>query len=426
MPTRRNLSAAFLNTVFSFIAVACFAPVTVIAQEAIIQDTIQDSRVEVVERPLGRVVFDASDFELEAMPLRSSFLATTFGRDLDKMRQTTVFKAAKNFGVDLPDDLNDVLIHRQRGSNHFYLFHNTLRTEIPCAYFVQRIHKRISNYTAADDEPEVTDHYLVEAIKSSGGQLKKPDQHYASYSLKKFKRRVIEKTLEIGEVVNEKDASLTAPWPYATNKLSEIIQDYGSSREKYDTVNFKRAIRWTIRVEMNDEGAFSLQVPKLGINIQRQTPVMANGAQLLDQRPERVELIAGEGLNIVRLGSSEELVNDLLGAALRVDATETVRTLTYDPGIRMQFFRDRLVSISVLGDFPGKTCEGIKLGDSKQDIGDLFGEAIKSTDETDVFDGIGFQYKDGLIVAITTVKRRPQPKVEVEPKQEAQPVGEAK
>ena len=407
---RERLFQSCIQAACFLLAATCLSPTLVVGQETAVVVSTEDGSGPDVSR--GEAVASESDFKLVPMPLRASFLATTFGRDPDRMKKTTVYRSAEIFGIDVPDDLNDVVIHRQRGSNHFYLFHNTLQTATPCEYFVQRIHKRVTNYTDMNEEPEVSDHYMIEAIKSSGGQLKKPDQHYASHSLKKYARRVIEKTLEIGEIANEDDPAKAAPWPYDQDKLSEVVQEYGSERAQFDDVMFKRSIKWTIRVELDDQGSYSLQVPRLGINLSKQTPVMTNGAQILDQSAENIEIVPGRGLNIVRLGSSEQQATDLLGPALRIDTTDSTRTLTYEPGVRLGFFRDRLASITVLGDFPGASGDGIKLGDSREKVAEIYQDALKSTEETDLFDGIAFQYKDDAIIAMTAVKFRAKPKAE--------------
>ena len=412
---RDRLLPSCVQTACLILAATCFLPTLATGQV-----TIGFSNADLAELDisLDEAVTNESDFALVPTPLQASFLATTFGHDPDRMRKTTVYRSAKIFGIDMPEDLKDVVIHRQRGANHFYLFHNTLQTDMPCEYFVQRIHKRVTDYTSLDDQPEVSDRYMVEAIKSSGGQLKKPDQHYASYSLKKFKRRVIEKTLEIGEVVNEEDPTKPAAWPFDSDKLSEVMQEYGSEREDFDNINFKRSVKWTIRVELDDTGAFSLQVPRLGIDIRKQTPVMSNGAQILDQTPENIQIVPGRGLNIVRLGSSEQKAKDLLGPPLRIDVTDSTRTLTYEPGVRLSFFRDRLISVSVLGDFPGKSSDGIKLGESRERVGEVYRDVIKSTEETDLYEGIAFQFKDDALVAMTAVNVRAKPVAETEEAEE--------
>ncbi|MGB7343251.1 MAG: hypothetical protein WBD20_03505 [Pirellulaceae bacterium] len=338
---------------------------------------------------------------LQLTPLRDSFLETTFGHDWAKMRTTAVYRAAYSYGLDLPNDLHGSLIVRQRGSSWFSLFHNTIVCDPATQYVVQRAHKRISNYDSSD-KAEVTDQYLVEAFKCLGGQLKRPDQHYSTYSLNNYKRRVIEKTFEIGEV-RSPEGNEHPPWPFDDRHLTTTIQEYSLNRKLFDEVEFKRSVQWTIRVEMDSDGAYSLQVPELGIRYATKLPPVSVAATALDWHPENVRLTAGHGCSLFGLGAFEKVIRKVLGPPTRVAISGDSVLFFYPADLDIRLRQGRVSSISVADGFTGSTSKGIRLGDQRKKVVDAYGEPAEETSGFLKYPGLQVDLKKERVIRLTVL-----------------------
>ena len=347
---------------------------------------------------------DQQNVVVKLLPLRTSFMVTTFGRDREKMTKTSVYRTASAHLLFAPEQLRGTVAVRNRHTSWFYLFHNCVIDRPESKYLVQRIDKRISNYVAPGAEPAVTQHYAVEAFKCSFGQSKAPDQHYASYSLGKYKRRVIEKKLEVGPVAG-KDGEV-AQWPFPPSRLYESIQSYGPAKEKYDEVNFTRSVTWNIRVEMDDTGRYHLQVPELGIDVLRQVPKERNAASFLDWNASRTLLSAGQGIQLgatkLSIGINNQDTRALLGPPLRIIGTEPSHYFDYGNGLKLYFGKQESLSlIQATSPFSGSTNKGVKLGDTLEKVKTAYGDPDRVVDATHFYDGIFFTISKGVVSRIT-------------------------
>jgi hypothetical protein len=178
-------------------------------------------------------------------------------------------------GIDLLKEPDPALEVAYTKGRLFHLFYNTAKIEAPqCTFMVQRIHKRVINYKSLDDaEPETIDTYSVEGFKCIGGKLKRPDQHNGSYAIGKHAKRIIEKTLEVGVPI-ETYADNQGKWPYDANILFKQVAKDAPDRMAYDEVQFKSAAKWTIRVEFEAGGNYSVASPELGIKVVRECPAI--------------------------------------------------------------------------------------------------------------------------------------------------------
>lgn len=346
---------------------------------------------------------------LHLAPQRPAFMAATFGNDLDKMRATDTYKTATRYGIDPFQDLFGYVAVRKRRAGWFYLFHNTVSSDPPCDYFVQRIHKRVSDYASRDGEPKVSDLYLVEAFKNQGGQLKRPDQHYGSFSLRNFERRLIEKTIEIGEPARDDDQQESAPWPYDSGKLAFTIQPYDASRDRYDAVRFRRSVAWTLRVELDATGQFRLQASELGIDIDRQAPLLPPAALVIDEYPQHIQLTPGVGIQRLPIGITEDDAIRLAGAPIRIIVSGSSRILRYDSGLSLVFgVAKRLIAIEARAPFPGKTSAGIRLGSDRQAVAKAHGTPLEQGDAFDQYNGLRVAYDGNGKVRSLNIFRKQQ------------------
>ena len=300
--------------------------------------------------------------ELVLLPVRPSFDEVTFGGDLKRMRTTSVFRTAASFGFRYPDDFRDYFIARRRTDSVFYLFHNTVRCPKANRYLVQRIRKTIDDVSANDTPVSRTDVYMVEAFKTQGGQLKRPDQHFGAFHLNGFKRRTITKTFEIGIIKPDADDEFP-PWPYDPSLLATSIQPYSSDREAYDAVEYSQSLTWTLRVELVGDGSVTVESPELGIGYRHQQPVAPDGLKNLMTHPESVTLTSGLGMPSAHLGISVAELREGLGDPIRIVPRSSNELWIYPGGITCEILNDRLIGIRADADFKGRTAAGLRMAD---------------------------------------------------------------
>lgn len=210
---------------------------------------------------------------LQLVSLPVGFRISAFGNDPEKAIKTSLYKDALGVGIDLLKDPDPALEVAHTNGRLFHLFYNTAECDDPkCTFMVQRVHKRVINYATPDDaNPETIDTYSVEGFKCVGGKLKRPDQHNGSYAIGKRAKRIIEKTLEVGVPV-ESYANNQGKWPYEPGILFKQITKDVPERTAYDEVEFKSSAKWTIRVEFEAGGNYSVTSPELGIKMLRECP----------------------------------------------------------------------------------------------------------------------------------------------------------
>ena len=344
---------------------------------------------------------------LELVPIVAGFRECAFGSDRAKSQQTAVYKAAASVGIDLPRTEQPLLQVTRSKGRVFHLFYNVASVEdANCPLLVQRVHKRITNVPAGENpQPEVTDTYLVEAFKCSGGQIKRPDQHFGMYPLGKYSRRTIEKTFETG-IPARSYAKNDGQWPFNPRKLYEEIAAYGPSREAYDAVQFERSIKWTMTVSIDAEDNYSFAAPALGIRSIADCPPLAALAAEIAGGGGDIELREGAGLLKIEIGQTNEAdLRNLLGAPLRIDvATQGNRTLHYPDGLAFNFLPDGpLNTVIATAGFAGRTSKRVRLSDTRQQVVAAYGE--RQGGNFLLYDGAGFGFTDDRVSRIVIKPR---------------------
>jgi hypothetical protein len=345
---------------------------------------------------------------LELVPIAAGFRECAFGSDRAKSQETAVYKAAAAVGIDLPRTERPLIQLTHANGRAFHLFYNVASVEdSKCPLLVQRVHKRIINVPPGENaQPEVTDTYLVEAFKCSGGQIKRPDQHFGMYPLGKYARRTIEKTFETGIPIRSY-AKHDGKWPFDPRKLYEEIAAYGPSREAYDAVRFERSIKWTMTVAIDAEGSYSFAALALGIRSIADCPPLAPLAAEIAGGGEGIELRDGAGLLKIEIGKTNEVdLRTLLGAPLRIDvAKQGNRTLNYPDGLAFNFLANGpLNTIIATSGFAGRTSKGVRLGDTRQQVVATYGE--RKGGDFLLYDGAGFGFTDDQVTRVVVIKGR--------------------
>ncbi len=347
---------------------------------------------------------------LDLVPIAAGFRECAFGSDRAKSQQTAVYQAAAAVGLDLPQTEQPLVQVTHAKGRVFHLFYNVAAVDdANCGLLVQRVHKRVTNYPAGERaQPEVSDTFLVEAFKCSGGQIKRPDQHFGMYPLGKFARRTIEKTFQTGIPVRAY-ASNDGKWPFDPRKLYEEIAAYGPSRDAFDQVKFERSIKWTVTVSLDAEGHHTFAAPELGIRSLADCPPLAPLAEEIAAGGERTVLQEGTGLANIEVGRTTEAeLRSLLGAPLRIDvASQGNRTLSYPDGLALNFLPNGpLNTIIASSGFAGRTAKGIRLGDMRQQVLAAYGEKPAGGNFL-LYDGIGLGLgADGRVTRIVVLKGR--------------------
>jgi hypothetical protein len=130
---------------------------------------------------------------------------------------------------------------------------------------IQRI-KRTITYTSGDQEPVVKVAYLVEAIKTKDGVMKRPDNHFLCYGLGTYDKCQIVKEVETGLGQIEGIAQ-AGRWPFAANLLFKSIQRYQAEPGVFSKTRFTQSRNWKFSVEFDRQGNYAMKSDGLGIEI---------------------------------------------------------------------------------------------------------------------------------------------------------------
>jgi hypothetical protein len=325
-------------------------------------------------------------FVLRLVPLLDGHSESAFGGDPERFRQSPAAIAAERAGVDLLRPAHPLVIHYSRDGRLYYLFYNILEEAFgPAPYLIQRVKKTVTEASSADDPaPRTSVTYLVEVIKLRQGAIP-PDQHFGSYSIQDQYRREIMKEIEIGfgQIPGVAEGR---EWPFAANSRFKLLQDYGESRELYNQVEFSSSRKWSIRAQLTRDGSYALQVPELGIDAPDQLPELAAAQPHVDPQSALLVLDEGRGLADVRIGdrqisgirigeSREADLRRVLGEPLAIEAASaTADNFHYPWGLTFNVYRDGILNtILTRPGFGGQTARGIKLGDLRARVIEVYG-----------------------------------------------------
>jgi hypothetical protein len=342
------------------------------------------------------------DLKVVPVSIQRGNVASSFGNDAIRFERTDVFKAAEAAQVDLRNPVHPFLAFSYRNNRLFYLFYNDVMHIPEKRYLIQRIKRTKINYPR-NGKPEESVDYQVEAMKSANGHLKKPDQHFGSYGLRGFEKRTIFKEFEVGcGTIDDHDGD--GSWPFDPGVLFEQLQPYSQRKGLYDRIAYERSKTWTLTVSFDRAGNYEFRSAELEIEVVWKLP----SAQVLDSsnsnsasRPAagqgddnvgEVVLEEGKGLWGILVGESRrEDVERRLGPAPAQERSAAALNLRFPQGITFNIPDDRPVNtIFSEPGFLGRTSKGIRHGDDKSKILELYGKPRGQTAETLSYNGVLF------------------------------------
>ncbi|MCP4778525.1 MAG: hypothetical protein GY880_30275, partial [Planctomycetaceae bacterium] len=115
--------------------------------------------------------------------------------------------------------------------------------------------------------------YLVEAIKTRQGVSKKPDQHFGNFGIYKFERRRIVKEFVVG-TGSIQGIATAGNWPFDPKILYKSIQSYQPKLGHYEKCSFTNSKKWTLVVEFDRYGNYSMKSDELGIEVMFRVPTV--------------------------------------------------------------------------------------------------------------------------------------------------------
>lgn len=331
----------------------------------------------------------------------------SFGDDPQKFAATAVYKAAQKSGIDLQRPEHPLLVFRYDAGRLFYLFYNDVTNVPDGRYLIQRVKRTTVNYSP-DGRSTTEVAYLVEAFKSAAGRSKRPDQHFGSYSLQGHERREIIKEFEVG--LGEIPAVAEGEgWPFESGKLYRSIQPYGGEAGHYDRVTYQDSLRWTLRVSFDRHGNYELRCPELGIKLVRSLPIASPGDEevtpggagataQVEFDPSTMDIVLQPGRGALGIVVGETRLEDarrLLGEPQEVQRLSAAANHHFSQQITLNIPDGEAVHTLVTRPgFGGRTEKGIRHGDTRDKVREVYGAAIRGGGPTATYDGVIFWFDE--------------------------------
>ncbi len=168
---------------------------------------------------------------------------------------------ATEAGLTLTNYLHNYSVSGHKNGKAFLLFYNHASApDCGRAYLLQRVKLTKMTFDASGQETSRKEQYLVEVMKTKAGKGKKPDEHLKLYSLGQAERRHLSAEYEIGcgEIPGMLQGS---DWPYESNKLYRLIQDYSESPGLYFQIRFDDSATYRFDMNHDAQGVFHLTLP---------------------------------------------------------------------------------------------------------------------------------------------------------------------
>ncbi len=360
---------------------------------------------------------------LQIVPIDRGNRESSFGNVPDRFATTAVYKAAENSGIDLQQPEHPLLVFKYDGGRLFYLFYNDIVNVPDGRYLIQRV-KRTTINRSSDGESTSQVAYLVEALKSAGGRSKRPDQHFGSFSLQGHERREIIKEFDVGlgEIAGIAEGE---EWPFEPGKLFQRIQNYGEMADTFDRVKFQESVHWTVRVSFDRNGNYELRCPELGIELVRTWPApvvnaagnapdMARGADTdVAIDPATTDVVLQEGVGALGVVVGETGLAEAqrqLGEPVDIERLKVAANYHFAQRISLNVPVDEPVNtLFTRPGFGGRTEKGVRHGDTRGRVQEVYGNPDRSTSGTATFDGVIFWFDAEDRVNKIVIWRQPGP-----------------
>lgn len=313
----------------------------------------------------------APTIDLRLVPLLDGLRAEAPDGDLTRIAENRIGKEAAKVGLDLQKLAHPYVVHDLRRGRLFYLFYKNVENAFgDRPYVIQRIKKTERTWAPGAAVPAVKVTWLVEAFKTTGGQLKGgSDQHFGSFGLGDAVRREIDKECEIG--FGEIPGLCAGPeWPLDPKKLAVVLQAYQADAGVYDRVQFARSRQWRLLASFGKDGSSAVLCPELGIDTAKGRPSKDRIAPAPDPLSNRWTLAAGKGLETpaLALGATAAAAKAALGEPIEdVAAGVGHRNLSFRGGLTANFDANgALQTLFTRPGFAGSTPEGISHGSTRE------------------------------------------------------------
>lgn len=308
--------------------------------------------------------------ELRLVSLRDGMREMAPKRDLQRFVETEAGKAAVAAGMDLFAKDRPVLVAGCSDGRLFHVFYKTLENAFgERAWLVQRIKKTERTWAKGATKPDVKVTWQVEAFKTSGGGLKRPDQHFGSFALRDAVRREIVKEYEIG-FGSVPGVAESAEWPFPPERLFEAIQPYQEDAARYDEVTFTKSRKWSLEVAFAADGTWRVASPELGFDAPKTWPDAKATEPRADATSKDVVLEPGKGIAGAYVGqtAADDLAKALGPALEDVPTTAGVRLLAFGRSMSASVKDGTLNTLLTRPGFVGRTKDGICHGMTRQEV----------------------------------------------------------
>ena len=349
---------------------------------------------------------------LRLVPVIDGLRSQKGNRDLQRTKETGIYKTAKKAGVDLEDPPHPLVAASYREGRLFYVFYKVAESAIgDRPYILQRIKKTERTWATADQvEPDVRTTWQVEVFKTRAGAIKRPDEHYGSYGLRDNHRREIVKEYEIGfaEVPGICEGT---NWPFARNRLFEYLQRYQEDPGIYPQVRFLAATRWSLLVSFGADGSWAVRSPELGIDAPDALPEPRPVAAESEAETEDVVLVAGQAPDGFVFGETRlaDLVARYGEPAVRDPYAKGGGNYRFGTGLEFNVnAADRLNTVKTLPGFEGRTGAGIRHGDARRRVIERMGmpKPAMTNARAWVYDGLVLWFVDDRVSRIVVLAKR--------------------
>jgi hypothetical protein len=350
--------------------------------------------------------------DLRLVSVREGLRDVSPKNDLARAGETDVAKYASAVGIDLQKPEHTLLAAACKDGRLFYVFWKTTANAFgKRAYVIQRIKKTERTWLSLDKAPEEKVTYQVEAFKLIAGQIKRPDQHYGSYSLREAVKREIVKEYEIG-FGTAPGLAETPTWPFDSGTLFRMMQPYQDQPGLHPQVTFLASRTWRLEVAFDKAGAWRVASPEFGFDAPKQWPKPEAALPTPDPASKDVVLEAGVGVPGATVGETprdgviaalgQPLDDSPAGRDHRVLALPRSLTANLDPA-------GRLNTLYTRAGFLGRTKEGVAHGTARAEVMAKLGapKGQKAEDDYWSYPGLAFWFDVEDRVVTIVISRRP-------------------
>lgn len=297
-----------------------------------------------------------------------------FWKDPLWFRDAPLYANAKKMGIDAVSPNHPLVAHGFKDGQLFYLFYTMLEEAFGGPCLVQRIKRTAKDYSSLEDaNPKTTITYKIEVDKTETSLTR----HAEFLSLGQLAKREITMEFEVGFLELE-HVPEDPGWRHIPERYPKLVHDWDADSRVYRGIRFIHSIKWTLRISFDRDGNYSVTIPQVDMEAPRKLPKLSTAKPYVDPSSRDVVLKDGVGVGRIVLGTStaDDLAREL-GPPLRAyRGCPGLLHYYHRKGLTFQVHEDdkktafRIVTRPCFG---GKTAKGIRLGDSKTRVVEVYG-----------------------------------------------------